>query len=166
DVGGGSTELAIGDPNGQVHSAQSLRIGSGLLTDSCVLSDPPSTEELETMRVRVDGEIGKLSRAPVRSALAVGGTATSMGRLVGPELSRENLQRAIELLAGMRVDEVADRYRVDPVRVRLLPAGILVLQAVSERLERTLRIAPGGLREGVVLELADQAGPAGAPSVD
>jgi exopolyphosphatase/guanosine-5'-triphosphate,3'-diphosphate pyrophosphatase len=38
--------------------------------------------------------------------------------------------------------------------VRLLPAGILVLGAAARRLGRPLRIGCGGLREGVLLELA------------
>ena len=41
-----------------------------------------------------------------------------------------------------------------PERTQLLPAGILVLGAAAERLGRPLRIGRGGLREGVILELA------------
>ena len=52
-------------------------------------------------------------------------------------------------------DALAGRLDLDPERVRLLPAGILVLQALSERLG-PLRIASGGLREGVILELTEQ----------
>jgi exopolyphosphatase/pppGpp-phosphohydrolase len=40
--------------------------------------------------------------------------------------------------------------------VRLLPAGILVLEALSDRLRLPLRIARGGLREGVLLELLEE----------
>ena len=43
---------------------------------------------------------------------------------------------------------------MEPERVRLLPAGLAVLWALSERLGTSLRIARGGLREGVILELA------------
>jgi exopolyphosphatase/guanosine-5'-triphosphate,3'-diphosphate pyrophosphatase len=50
--------------------------------------------------------------------------------------------------------EVAARLSLDPQRIRLLPAGILVLGAVARRLGRPLVIGRGGLREGVVLELA------------
>ena len=37
--------------------------------------------------------------------------------------------------------------------MRLLPAGMLVLEEISDRLERPLMIGRGGLREGVILEL-------------
>jgi exopolyphosphatase/guanosine-5'-triphosphate,3'-diphosphate pyrophosphatase len=92
----------------------------------------------------------------VESALAVGGTATSLRRLVGAELSHETLERATGALARSRVGELAERLDLDPERVRLLPAGILVLEALSDRLRVPLRIARGGLREGVILELSDR----------
>jgi exopolyphosphatase/guanosine-5'-triphosphate,3'-diphosphate pyrophosphatase len=38
--------------------------------------------------------------------------------------------------------------------VRLLPAGILILDAASQRLGHPLQIGRGGLREGVVLDMA------------
>ena len=53
-----------------------------------------------------------------------------------------------------------DIEELDPERVRVLPAGIVVLQAVSDRLG-PLQIACGGLREGVILELAGRATPPG-----
>ena len=37
--------------------------------------------------------------------------------------------------------------------MRLLPAGMLILEEISDRLERPLMIGRGGLREGVILEL-------------
>jgi exopolyphosphatase/guanosine-5'-triphosphate,3'-diphosphate pyrophosphatase len=49
--------------------------------------------------------------------------------------------------------EVAQRFELDPTRVRLLPAGMLVLEAVSDALGLTLTIGNGGLREGVILEM-------------
>jgi exopolyphosphatase/guanosine-5'-triphosphate,3'-diphosphate pyrophosphatase len=48
---------------------------------------------------------------------------------------------------------VARRFELDTERVRLLPAGILILEALSDVLRLPLRIARGGLREGVLLEL-------------
>jgi exopolyphosphatase/guanosine-5'-triphosphate,3'-diphosphate pyrophosphatase len=158
DVGGGSTELAIGDPGGEVQWARSLGVGSGLLADLHLHADPPSAEELDALRSRVEDEVRQLSPPFARSALAVGGTATSMGRLVGRELSHETLERGIGVLAQSPIAQMAERFQLDPERVRLLPAGILVLQVLSDRLGLKLEIARGGLREGVLLELAGQVG--------
>jgi len=59
----------------------------------------------------------------------------------------------IRVLATTPIDEVARRFELEPERVRLLPAGILVLEAFSDCLGRPLQIGRGGLREGVVLEM-------------
>src|SRR4051794_41452982 len=46
DVGGGSTEIAVGTVAGGVEWWTSLPFGSGVLADRFLHSDPPSTEEL------------------------------------------------------------------------------------------------------------------------
>jgi exopolyphosphatase / guanosine-5'-triphosphate,3'-diphosphate pyrophosphatase len=41
--------------------------------------------------------------------------------------------------------------------VRILPAGVLLLEKLSELLGQPLQIGKGGLREGVILELLNGA---------
>jgi exopolyphosphatase/guanosine-5'-triphosphate,3'-diphosphate pyrophosphatase len=41
DVGGGSSEIAIGEPDGEMTWSESFRIGSGFLADAYLRSDPP-----------------------------------------------------------------------------------------------------------------------------
>jgi exopolyphosphatase / guanosine-5'-triphosphate,3'-diphosphate pyrophosphatase len=53
DVGGGSSEIAIGEPDGAMTWSESFRIGSGFLADSYLRSDPPSVDELEKVRRHV-----------------------------------------------------------------------------------------------------------------
>ena len=154
DVGGGSSEIAIGEGTGVMEWSESFRIGSGFLADAYLRSDPPSAEELENVRRHVAGVFEGLRPPPAASAVAVGGTATSLRRLVGAELSHDSLERGVRVLGTSRIDDVARRFELDPERVRLLPAGMLVLAAVLDVLRLPLRIARGGLREGVLLELA------------
>jgi exopolyphosphatase/guanosine-5'-triphosphate,3'-diphosphate pyrophosphatase len=89
---------------------------------------------------------------PVDHALAVGGSATSLYRLVGPYLSTDVLDRALALLGRMSIADVAQRYDLHPERIRLLPAGMLLLRAAAQAFGVPLAIAAGGLREGVVFE--------------
>jgi exopolyphosphatase / guanosine-5'-triphosphate,3'-diphosphate pyrophosphatase len=152
DVGGGSTEIAIG--RGEMSWSESFRVGSGFLADSYLHSDPPSAAELDAVRRHVEGTFEGLRPPPADSAVAVGGTATSLRRLVGAELAHETLERGIRVLSSTSVAEVATRFELDLERVRLLPAGILVLEAVSDLLGLPLRIARGGLREGAIMEMA------------
>jgi exopolyphosphatase / guanosine-5'-triphosphate,3'-diphosphate pyrophosphatase len=153
DVGGGSSEIAVGEPDGRMAWSASFRIGSGFLADSYLRGDPPSVDELEKVRRHVTGTFEGLEPPPAGEAVAVGGTATSLRRLLGAELSHETLERGIRVLCTTPIAEVAARFELDPERVRLLPAGILVLEAISDLLALPLRIARGGLREGVLLEL-------------
>lgn len=155
DVGGGSSEIAIGAAGGEMSWSESFRVGSGFLADSYLRSDPPSVDELEKVRRHVEGTFEGLEPPPATSAVAVGGTATSLRRLVGAELEHETLERGIRVLSTTPIAEVAERFELDEERVRLLPAGILILEAISDLLGLPLRIARGGLREGILLELVE-----------
>jgi exopolyphosphatase/guanosine-5'-triphosphate,3'-diphosphate pyrophosphatase len=75
-------------------------------------------------------------------------------RLVGPVLDAGSLDRALAVLSSQDAATVAERYEIEPERVPLLPAGILVLAAAARRLGRPLHVGCGGLREGVLLDLA------------
>ena len=152
DVGGGSTEIAVGTMGGGVEWWASLPIGSGLLSDGYLRSDPPGADELERARLHAEGAFEGLNPPPSTEAVAVGGSATSLRRLVGAELRHDALERSIRILATTPVAEVARRFDLAPERVRLLPGGILIFDALSQRLGRSLQIAAGGLREGVILE--------------
>ncbi|MEA2332125.1 MAG: exopolyphosphatase / guanosine-5-triphosphate,3-diphosphate pyrophosphatase [Thermoleophilaceae bacterium] len=155
DVGGGSSEIAVGEPGGLMAWSASFRIGSGFLADAYLRGDPPSVDELEKVRRHVAGTFEGLEPPPAEGAVAVGGTATSLRRLLGAELSHETLERGIRVLCTTPIADVAARFELDAERVRLLPAGILVLEAISDLLGLPLRIARGGLREGVLLELVE-----------
>ena len=160
DVGGGSTEIAIGSSRGGVEWWRSLPIGSGVLADRHLHGDPPSARQVDAVRREVAATFDGLTATGVDDAVAVGGTATSLLGVLGSGLDVDTLERGIDLLMSAEVAELAERLELDPERVRVLPAGIVVLQAVSDRLG-PLQIACGGLREGVILELAGRATPPG-----
>ena len=154
DVGGGSTEVALGTVEGGVSWWASVRLGSGHLADEYRLGDPPDEEQLRAMREHAAGVFAGLDVARPDAAVAVGGSAASLRRLVGPVLEREATDRALCTLAGAPAAEVAARLAIDEQRVRLMPAGMLILDAASQMLGCPLTIGRGGLREGVLLELA------------
>ena len=154
DVGGGSTELAIGTLAGGATWSESFRVGSGLLTDHYRRADPPSAAELHAMREYAHGVFEGLDLPPVGAAVAVGGSAASLRRLVGATLDGDSLQRAMQVLAAEPADAVAQRFSIDRERVLLMPAGLTVLDAAGAAFGRPLKIGRGGLREGVIFELA------------
>lgn len=153
DVGGGSTEVILGSVAGGVERVRSWRVGSGALADELIASDPPSAAEIRKVRDRIEDVFEGVELERPDHAVAVGGSATSLRRLVGTVLEYETLERGIRVLAGESAAEVAKRFELDPVRVRILPTGVLLLEKLSELLGRPLQIGRGGLREGVILDL-------------
>lgn len=153
DVGGGSSQLVVGTRASGVAWSTSLPLGSGDLTAAHLRADPPNAAELEAVRADVATALAGLRVPPVGRALAVGGSATSLRRLAGPLLDRAGLARALKAVVAAPAAIAASEWAIVPERVRLLPAGILVLDAIAA-LVGPLEVARGGLREGVVAELA------------
>jgi exopolyphosphatase / guanosine-5'-triphosphate,3'-diphosphate pyrophosphatase len=153
DVGGGSTEIAIGTLADGVDRWTSLPVGSALLADR-YLSDPPAMPELDLLFAHATTELEAVDLPAPDRAVAVGGSAASLRAVVGSVLDREALQRALHMFCGASTTDVAERHGLDAERVRLLPAGIVILHAAAQRLGQPLQIGRGGLREGVLLDLA------------
>jgi exopolyphosphatase/guanosine-5'-triphosphate,3'-diphosphate pyrophosphatase len=153
DVGGGSSEIVIGRVPEGMRWVRSFKVGSGSLSDDFLANDPPSAAEIRAMRDHIAGLFAEVEVPEPAQAVAVGGSATSLRTLVGAVLEYETLERAVRVLAGSPIAEVAKRFELDPVRVRILPAGVLLLEKLSELLGRPLQIGKGGLREGIILDL-------------
>jgi exopolyphosphatase / guanosine-5'-triphosphate,3'-diphosphate pyrophosphatase len=154
DVGGGSTEIAVGTVDGGVTWSSSFLVGSGVLADRYLRTDPPAIEELRAARDHAMDVLATRAFPAADCAVAVGGSAASLRTVVGDALDPRSLKTALGILCGGPCGEVADRYSLDAERVRLLPAGILILDAAAQRLRKPLQIGRGGLREGVVLDMA------------
>jgi exopolyphosphatase/guanosine-5'-triphosphate,3'-diphosphate pyrophosphatase len=158
DVGGMSTEIAVGTMTGGVTWARSYAIGSSALAAGC-RHDPPSRDDIAQIRTAARAAFAAAPIPPADHAIAVGGSAASLPTIVGPVIDAAALDRALGVLTGAPAEEVARLHDLAPERTQLLPAGILVLGAAAERLGRPLRIGRGGLREGVILELAAAGSP-------
>ncbi len=156
DVGGGSSEVVLGSTGQGLRSVQSFKIGSGALADDFLSNDPPSPAELRGVRGYIAEFFDGIEFEQPDQAVAVGGSATSLRTLVGAALEYETLERAIRVLTGAPVADVAKRFELDPRRVRILPTGVLLLEKLSELLGQPLQIGKGGLREGVILDLAER----------
>jgi exopolyphosphatase/guanosine-5'-triphosphate,3'-diphosphate pyrophosphatase len=154
DVGGGSTEVAVGTTAGGVVWSSSFLVGSGVLADRYLSTDPPSLAELRAARDHAMDVLATRAFPGADCAVAVGGSAASLRTVVGEALDPRSLKRALNALCGGPCVDVAARYALDAERVRLLPAGILILDACAQRLRQPLQIGRGGLREGVLLDMA------------
>jgi exopolyphosphatase/guanosine-5'-triphosphate,3'-diphosphate pyrophosphatase len=164
DVGGGSTEVILGTVPDGVGEVRSWPVGSGVLANELIVSDPPSAAEIRKVRDRIDDLFAGVEIEHPAQAVAVGGSATSLRRLVGAVLEYETLERGIRVLCGDPAADVARRFELDPERVRILATGVLLLEKVSELLGQPLQIGKGGLREGIILDLLNGSSNGSAPA--
>ncbi len=152
DVGGGSSEIVVGTAPHDIGWWFSFAIGSGDLADEYLRSDPPLASELAAARAFIASALQGVDVPPMLEAVAVGGSTASLRRLAGSLLDAAAFERSFRLLGAERAVQVARRFAFDLERVRLLPAGLLILEAVSNLFGTALQIGCGGIREGVLLE--------------
>ena len=162
DIGGGSTELAVavGD---HPTSLFSVAIGSVRLTETFDSMGKVPPKRLDLMRTfAAEAFQRSLPRfAHPRRALGSSGTigtivsfaAESGGRVA----TRKRIRRAVEVLAGMGLDE---RRRVfDARRGEIVVAGAVVLEAVMDRLGlESITAVETGLRQGLLVDMLERQG--------
>ena len=140
DVGGGSTELVLGGPEG-VAWHESLDLGCVRLTERFLRSDPPGPEELDGARQHVHAVLAEHVPAGTRPARAIGvaGTVTTLAVLSlgldeedpeivdGHVLGSAWIAGQVERLAAMPVDEIRRLRGMHPDRAPVIVAGAVVL---------------------------------------
>ena len=184
DVGGGSTELVIGGPEG-ITFAASVDLGCVRETEVFLRSDPPSAGELEAcaatardvLAAAVPGSavngvrrlIGVAGTVTTAAALDLGLTRYDAERVHGHVLTRAAVER---VLAGLATLPVAARREVpalEPGRAPVIVGGLIVLLAALERLgANRLEASERDILHGAALaaaelpERAEGAAPPGA----
>ena len=148
DVGGGSTEVVVGTRSAGPAWSRSLDIGSLRLTSRCLGDDLPGKRALEAAREELERAFeGFVSPLP-QAALAAGGTARALRRIVGWTLGAAELDDALRLLTKRSASGIAQEFGIDLWRARTLAGGTLILAEVQRRLAIPFEVARGGLREG------------------
>ena len=147
DVGGGSTEIIVGEAGGSAESvkAHSFDIGCRRVTERFLHSDPPSAQELKEAQEWIRGQFAPYCAALKADALmgdvliAVAGTATSVvsmrdemavydsARVHHAHVSRECLSEMLERLAAMTESQRRHIVGLDPDRAPVIVAGLLIL---------------------------------------
>lgn len=149
DLGGGSTEVVLGDANG-VEAAYSADIGCVRLTERCLHDDPPTEEQVAQARAFATERLSEaLSRVDVDKAhtwVGVAGTMTTLAALAmelpeyDPEqihLSHVPLPRLHEIcdrLVAMTHDERAALGSMHPGRVDVIGGGAIVTKILADML--------------------------------
>ena len=180
DIGGGSVEVTISE-NGNILSTESYNMGTVRLLKKLDISGKIAfqrngpkhpfsllvREYAEAARRRIDHEIGD---ARIDVCVGTGGNAEDLGRL-GARLFKSpspgtigvrDLEKLIEKLSDMSVRERISRLKLRPDRADVILPAAIVLQIIAhEARVRNVTIPGVGLKDGVLLEMADRlkAGP-------
>jgi len=165
DIGGGSTELLVGD-GAQPDQVLSVPIGSVRLTERCLRHDPPTVEEQESLRSTIEHALDE-APAPRGAVVGIAGTVTTLAamalkldsydaeRVHGSTLDAAELRATVERLART---PVADRKRtpgLDPKRADVIYAGAVILERVLARAGASgCLVSDRGIRWGLVYEAA------------
>ena len=154
DIGGGSTELVLGDESGPV-AAQSMDMGSVRMHERYLRSDPPTAAEIAACVADIDAHLDACP-VPIESAATVVGVAGTVlsiaaGVLDLPsydkslidqsELARADVLAFVERLVGMSIEERMGFPWMHPGRVDVLGAGGLVLGRVLARCSASTLVA-------------------------
>lgn len=169
DVGGGSTEFVLAKGEA-IEAIVSTGLGVVKLTERHPLSDPPTPEELQTLRQAVSRRIDRLRQElPDLENTQLIGTAGTVTTLAAIDLAlltydRHKVQghclglaRVVELLDRLAASPLQERRRIPGLesgRADVIVAGVVIVAVAMERLGyKTMRVSDDGLREGILLDL-------------
>jgi exopolyphosphatase / guanosine-5'-triphosphate,3'-diphosphate pyrophosphatase len=157
DVGGGSTEILVGTGTAGPVWGRSFDLGSIRLTQRFFADDPPDKRSVAALRAEVERQLTGIVPPLPQAALATGGSARALRKLVGRTLGDEELAEAVRMLRRRPAARIAARFELDPLRAHTLAAGAVVLAEAQRRLAVPFQVARGGVREGAALELLAEA---------
>ncbi len=145
DIGGGSTELIVGEADGALRFHTSLQVGVVRHSERYLIADPPAATELEALATSVRSELNAARTAyggeTPEHAIAVAGTPTSMAAVEleldpydpdaveGHRLGIGFLQQQLSRLASMPLAERREVTGLHPDRAPTIIAGVLILIA-------------------------------------
>jgi exopolyphosphatase / guanosine-5'-triphosphate,3'-diphosphate pyrophosphatase len=168
DIGGGSTELVLGDASGVI-AAESLDMGSVRMTERHVASDPTTPDQLAAATKDVDALLDStvVAIGEAQALIGVAGTVTTVAAIALqlPEYDRTQIHHArirgpllrsttYWLMNSSRAERAAVPV-IHPGRVDVIGAGALILQRLYDRMAvDEVIVSEHDILDGVALSLA------------
>jgi len=169
DVGGGSTELALGTRS--VLAACSVDVGCVRLTERHFGDDPPTRAQVAAAEADIDAALGLLRQAvPVDQARTAIGFARSVTTVAALALDLQAYNAARIHHARVAAADIADVSRrllamtrseraalpvMHPGRVDVIAAGALVLAVLADRLSLSeVLVSEADILDGIIWSIA------------
>ncbi|NKY46173.1 Ppx/GppA phosphatase family protein [Nocardia cerradoensis] len=174
DLGGGSTEVVLGDSSG-VQEAYSADIGCVRITERCLHGNPPTGEEVASARFFASQQLAQaFGVVPVERArtwVGVAGTMTTIAavalnlpeydsdRVHLTRLTFDQLREVCHRLIGMNHDERAALGPMHPGRVDVIGGGAVITEVLADELARRagiseLIVSEHDILDGIALSIA------------
>ena len=169
DLGGGSTEVAIGDGRAQVEALRSVNVGAVRVTERFFPGDgrPPTTAQRCQAEAMIAATLDDLPSLPVGIAIVgVAGTVTTLGALDkglpafdaeslnGHVLTADAVARLCDYLLALTHEQIRALPPVAEQRADIIAAGALILRTFLERFGvRRLIVSTRGIRYGLLLAM-------------
>ncbi|WP_183096426.1 Ppx/GppA phosphatase family protein [Nocardioides stalactiti] len=170
DIGGGSTELILGDRASGPRAAFSMDIGSVRLHERCLGGDPATPDQVSTCVAAIDAALDGCPVDPAEAAsfLGIAGTVTTVaaGVLGLPAYDRDLIHGRVldvaavhaqvdDLVRATRAERLALGY-VHPGRADVIDAGALILSRVLARTRLSeMTVAETDILDGIAWSLLD-----------
>lgn len=173
DLGGGSTELVLGDETG-VAAAYSADIGCVRITERCLPGDPPTAEQVaEAREFATERFADAFAHVPIERArtwVGVAGTMTTIAavaqdlpaynaeRVHLSRLSLDDVHAVADRLVGMTRVERAALGPMHPGRVDVIGGGAVILTVLADELSRRagvdqLIVSEHDILDGIALSI-------------
>src|SRR3954454_1539881 len=171
DIGGGSTEDVVGKARSDPSFRVSTQAGAVRQTERHLKEDPPSDEDLLTLRAAIRSIIEHATpddvKATVRAGIAVAGTATSLAaidqqldpydpeKVNGYDLLLEAAARILGELAAVPLDERKNVTGLHPDRAPTIVAGAAILvESMGLFGLDSVEVSEADILHGAALDLA------------
>ena len=165
DTGGGSSQFTFGDGN-EVTERFSVNVGAVRYTNDHKLHGVVTTDVLRVAMKEIAEGLSRIGhRDPPVTLVGMGGavtnlTAVSCGmstydpeKIQGARLTRDEVDRQIELYRTTPLDQRRTIPGLQPSRAEVILAGACIVRTVMELLHKTeLTVSDRGLRHGLLAE--------------
>nr|WP_235620798.1 Ppx/GppA phosphatase family protein [Halothece sp. PCC 7418] len=173
DIGGGSTELILGDGH-EPRCLSSTKVGAVRLASEFISTDPVSNKELKFLQAYIQGRMerpveelkAKLAPEELIKFVGTSGTIeclatihanekfnTTPNPLQGYSFSRKDLEDVVKLLASLNLKERANLPGMSGRRAEIIVPGAMILLETMKMLDvKDITICERALREGLIVD--------------
>lgn len=163
DIGGGSTEVIVGEQD-KIIFRKSFKIGAVGLTEKYIPQHPPTKEIIDKIKKECIDNFVSIDKSLISgNVYGVAGTPTTIAAVVlglkeydrskvdNFKLSLDEIRKTKELFLSLSIDEIVQKLYVPPMRADVITAGTIILEAFCDHFALPeVIVSDKGLRFGII----------------